>query len=159
MIERPMELYRRALERLTGAAFQPGSVSFASRPCRPEEDADTLLAFALDDLERMRLERDTATVPETEEIVEMKAEVDRLRVENERLQREADNPALRDSVMAGLDQELQAAHREELKAKADAKRLRGALEALLDAHQYGHGDRWGVAWADARAVLSERGTP
>ena len=78
MTERPMKLYRKALARLTGAAFQPGSVSFASIPARPEEDADTLLAFALDDLERMRHQRDTATTDELEEITRLKAENERL---------------------------------------------------------------------------------
>lgn len=82
-------------------------------------------------------------------------EVDRMRAENERLQHALDNPALRDSVIAGLDQELEAAHREEIKAKAEAKRLRLALNEILDAHQYGHGERWGLAWESARNALKE----
>jgi len=111
MSERPMKLYRKALERLTGAAFQPGSVSFASRPCRPEEDADTLLAFALDDLERMRLERDTATPADLAEIAKLKAEVDRLRAELDGVR--ADREAL----------------------DAENQRLRDVTRSLLDAHR------------------------
>ena len=87
-----------------------------------------------------------------EELTRLRAELDGVRAENQRLQHALDNPALRDSVIAELDRELEAAHREELQAKAEAKRLREALAELLDAHQYGHGDRWCDAWAAARAA-------
>jgi len=93
------------------------------------------------------------------EVERLRAELDGVRAdrealdtENHRLQHALDNPALRDSVIAELDRELEAAHREELQAKAEAKRLREALAELLDAHQYGHGDRWCDAWAAARAA-------